>query len=95
VIAPRVNSTFTDALDASWPEEQSCYSPCVRFKIGDRVQRVRDGKDDKVKDITGIVTAVIPDGKGVDEFTLYDIKVDAKNYTFYGSQLRLVPEGRQ
>ena len=72
-----------------------CYLRCVPFKIGDRVQRVRDVADDKVKDIRGIVTAVIPDSKGVDEFTLYDIKGDSKNYTFYGSQLRLVPDGTQ
>jgi hypothetical protein len=58
------------------------------FKIGDRVQWVRAVPDATKQDNIGIVTAVIPDDKNRDEFTLYDIKFDFGLYTLYGTQLR-------
>jgi hypothetical protein len=44
---------------------------------------------DKTKqDSIGIVTAVSPDDKNLDEFTLYDIKFDFGISMLYGTQLR-------
>jgi hypothetical protein len=61
------------------------------FKIGDRVQWVRRVPDATKKDNIGVVTAVIPDEKNLDEFTMYDIHLDFGTYTLYGTQLRAAP----
>lgn len=63
----------------------------MQFKIGDRVRWGRAVPDPNLKDLTGVIVAIIPSDMDLPQFTMYDIKFDFGIYTLYGTQIRLAP----
>ncbi|HYR89421.1 MAG TPA: hypothetical protein VE422_35425 [Terriglobia bacterium] len=59
----------------------------MKFNVGDRVEWVRAIPSPELKDIAGIVMAVIPNDQDLDDFYMYDIQFDFGLYTLYGTQL--------
>jgi hypothetical protein len=57
------------------------------FKVEDRVRWVRAVSSPEIKDALGIVTNVIPNDTGVDEFAMYDIKFLFRKFILYGTQI--------
>ena len=61
------------------------------FVVGDRVRWRHAVPESNARNALGIVTTVIPNETGVDEFTLYEIKFDFGTFTLYGAQIEVVP----
>ena len=57
------------------------------FKVNDRVRWVRAASSLETKDAVGVVTNVIPNDTGVDDFAMYDIKFPFGTFTLYGTQI--------
>jgi len=57
------------------------------FKVDDRVRWVRAVSSPETKDAIGIVTFVIPNDTGVEDFAMYDIKFSFGTFTLYGAQI--------
>jgi hypothetical protein len=51
------------------------------FVVGDRIRWQHAVPESNAKNALGIITAVIPNETGVDEFTLYEIKFDFGTFT--------------
>lgn len=66
----------------------------VLFKVGDRVRWRHAVRDSYAKNALGIITSLIPNETGVDEFTLYEIKFDFGTFTLYGTQIELELQSR-
>jgi hypothetical protein len=57
------------------------------FKVGDQVRWRSAVRDSKAKNALGIITALIPNETGVDDFMLYEVKFDFGDFTLYGGQI--------
>ena len=57
------------------------------FVVGDRIRWQHAVPESNAKNALGIITAVIPNETGVDEFTLYEIKFNFGTFTLYGAQI--------
>ena len=64
------------------------------FKVGDQVRWRHGVPELKAKNALGIVTAVISNETGVEEFTLYEIKFDFGAFALYGSQIEKEPQSK-
>ena len=63
----------------------------MSYEIGDRVVWVRAVPDSRMKDIVGVVLAVIPNPSNLAQFTMYDVQFDFGTFTLYGTQLSPAP----
>jgi hypothetical protein len=61
------------------------------LKVGDQVRWRHAVPDSTAKDALGVITAVIPNETGVDDFTLYEIQFDFGVFTLYGAQIEHEP----
>jgi hypothetical protein len=57
------------------------------FKVDDRVRWVRAVSSPETKDAIGLVTFVMPNDKGADDSTMYDIEFPFGMSTLYGTQI--------
>ena len=62
------------------------------FVVGDRIRWQHAVPESNAKNALGIITAVIPNETGVDEFTLYEIEFGFGTFTLYGPQIEIVPQ---
>lgn len=66
----------------------------ILFKVGDRVRWRHAVHESNAKNALGVITSVIPNETGVDEFTLYEIKFDFGTFTLYGAQIEQERQSR-
>ena len=57
------------------------------FKVADKVRWVRAVSSPESKDALGVVTNVIPNETGVEEFAMYDVEFSFGTFTLYGTQI--------
>jgi hypothetical protein len=67
--------------------EPANISAMPSFKVDDRVRWVRAVSFPETKDAVGLVTFVMPNYIGADDFTMYDIEFPSGMFTLNGTQI--------
>lgn len=62
------------------------------FKVGDQVRCRHGVPNSGAMNALGIITAVIPNDTGVDEFALYEVTFEFGTVTLYGAQIEEEPQ---